>query len=424
MMLREISILWSLLHTLVMFFLLFEPRFSQRKTMTVSLATMIPLIAVNTGLAFTVDADTMGTLLLLTLSLPSLIIFWVLAKNRDGRFFFTFCFVDTVSLEIIFITQIVDFYVSPETNLFMFVVRLLAFPIFEWFLYRKLRKMYLSVQEHTTQGWWSYATIGAIFYVLMTLMMTTPDAITERPAYLPAMVLVFILIPTIYFNIITTLRRQQRMHEMQEQENILRLQVHNMTSRLDDLAVADERFRQERHNLRLKMRVIANLVETKRFDDLTVLMEEYMDAIQKTHVTRYCKNAVIDAALSTFIRNAENRGIRVDFGFDFPDPIPVDPTELATVLANAIENAINACEKMPEGADKWIEIKVLSSPGFMIKVANCYTGTVDFDDKEIPQNREDGHGFGTRSIVAFCNKHDAFYRFLAKNNVFTLYLNF
>ena len=283
--------------------------------------------------------------------------------------------------------------------------------------------MFLDVQRNTRQGWMHYAAIGAIFYVLMSLMMTTPDAITARPEYLPAMVLVFILVPTIYGNIISTLRRHQRMHEMQEQENILRLQVHNMTSRVDDLAVADERFRQERHNLRLKMRVIANLVETKRFDELASLMEEYMDTLKKTQVKRYCKNAVIDAALSAFIQNAESRGIRVNVGLDFPDPIPLDATELATVLSNAIENAINACEKM-ESNDRYIDIKVLSQPSFMIRVSNSFEGKIEFDENEIPQNREDGHGFGTRSIVAFCEKHDAFYRFLAEDNVFTLYLNF
>ena len=34
-------------------------------------------------------------------------------------------------------------------------------------------------------------------------------------------------------------------------------------------------------------------------------------------------------------------------GFAFPDTIPVNETELATAIANALENAINACEALP-----------------------------------------------------------------------------
>jgi len=423
-MLREISLLWSMIHTLVMFMLLFESRYPRRKTMVLSLATMLPLIAANTVLAFILPADKMATAMLLTLSLPSLIVFWILAKNRDGRFFFTFCLVDTVVLEIIYITQILNFYITPTSYIFMFAVRLLIFPLIEWFVFKSLRGMYLDVQKTTKQGWGSYAAIGAIFYVLMILMMNKPNAITSRPAYYPAMVLVFILIPAIYGNIISTLRRQQRMYELQEQENILRLQVNNITARVDDLALADERFRQERHNLRLKMRVIATFAQNHKYEELDMYIQEYLDTVQRTQIKRYCKNAVIDAALSAFIQNAENRGIRVDVGFDFPDPIPVDATELATVLANAIENAINACERMDVDEDRFIDIKVLSEPSFMIQVKNSFSGKVEFDENGIPVNREDGHGFGTRTIASFCDKHNAFYQFVAKDHEFTLYLNF
>lgn len=413
-----------MIHTLVPFLLLFESRYPKKKTMAISLATMLPLIAVNTVLAFVLPVDTIGTAMLLTLSLPSLIVFWILAKNRDGRFFFTFCLVDTVSLEIIYITHTLNLYITPNSNVFMFVVRLVIYPLIEWIIFKKLRALYLDVQKTTKQGWGGYAVIGGIFYVLMSLMMNTPSPITSRPEYYPAMALVFILIPTIYGNIIATLRRQRRMFELQEQEDILRLQVNNITARVDDLALADERFRQERHNLRLKMRVIATFAENHKYDELNTYIQEYLDTVRKTQIKRYCKNAVIDAALSAFIQNAENRGIRVEIGFDFPDPIPVDATELATVLANAIENAINACEKMNEGEDRFIDIKVLSDPSFMIQVKNSFSGRVELDENGIPVNRKEGHGFGTRSIVAFCEKHNAFYQFVAKDNEFTLYLNF
>lgn len=413
-----------MVHTLVMFILLFESRYPKKKTMIITLATMIPLIAANTVLAFILPADKMGTAMLLTLSLPSLIVFWILAKNRDGRFFFAFCLVDTVALEIIYITQILNYYITPKNDIFMFAVRLVIFPLLEVFIYKGIRKMFIEVQKGTRQGWGIFAIIGAIFYVLMTLMMTTPTSITERPEYLPAMVLLFILIPTIYIHIILTLRRQLKMHEMQEQENILRLQVHNTTARVDELAAADERFRRERHNLRHKIRIISNLVENGKYEDLRALMPQYDEALRETQMKRYCKNVIIDAVLSTYINNAESKGISVDIGFDFPDPIPVDATELATVLANAIENAINACEKMDEREERFIDIKVISKPTFMIKVSNSFSGEVEFDENDVPINRDEDHGFGTRSIIAFCDKNKAFYQFLTKGNIFTLYLNF
>jgi hypothetical protein len=49
---------------------------------------------------------------------------------------------------------------------------------------------------------------------------------------------------------------------------------------------------------------------------------------------------------------------------------------------------------------------------------------VEFDKDGIPVSRADGHGFGTRSIVAFCDLNHAYWHFVAKDGEFTLYLNF
>ena len=103
--LKDISALWSLIHTLIMFMIIFKPRYSEKKTTLLTLSTMLPLMAANFILFVFLDYSNLGTLMLLTLSLPSCIFFWIISKYRDGRFFFTFCMVDTIVLEILYITN-------------------------------------------------------------------------------------------------------------------------------------------------------------------------------------------------------------------------------------------------------------------------------------------------------------------------------
>ena len=420
--LRNISIFWSLLHTLILFFILFESRYSKKKTLTLTLITMGPLSLLNGILAVILDPATIGTLLLFTLSLPSLIFFWFLAKNRDGRFFFTFCMIDTTVLEIMYITQIINYHTTPDSYLVMFLIRLIAYPLLEFWTYKKLRVTYLEVQSHTKNGWWLFATIGALFYVFISLLASTPSSITERPEYYPVVILFFIIMPLIYLNIILTLFRQQHYYQMIEQENILRLQTSNVITRVEELADANEKFREERHNFRHKMKTIASLVEAQQYDELALLVEEYKEVYQKTAVTRYCKNAILDAVFSAYIKRAENLGIPVQLGLAFPDVIPVNETELATAFANAIENAIHACEKLPP-QKRFIEIKVISKPKFIAMIKNSFDGNAEFDDEGIPINHDEDHGFGTRSIAAFCNKIGGHYEFKAHDDVFTLYMH-
>ena len=90
---------------------------------------------------------------------------------------------------------------------------------------------------------------------------------------------------------------------------------------------------------------------------------------------------------------------------------------LATALANTLENAIHACEKI-EQPKRYIEVKSITHPRFMLQVKNSFDGIVAFDEEGIPLAAKKGHGFGTRSIATFCNKNNAFYEFSAEENDF------
>ena len=123
--------------------------------------------------------------------------------------------------------------------------------------------------------------------------------------------------------------------------------------------------------------------------------------------------------MSTYLDHAENSDIKVSASLDFPENLPIADTELATVFANAIENAINACKKLsPE--ERHISIKVIKSPKFMFQISNSFNGQVKLDKSGIPVSEEEGHGFGTRSIAAICENHNAYYKFSAENNTFYL----
>ncbi|MBQ7011330.1 MAG: GHKL domain-containing protein [Clostridia bacterium] len=423
MILRDISLVWSLLHTLLMFVMLFESRYPRKKATVLTLSTMLPLIVVNIVLMCFVPSDSFGVLMLATCTLPSLIFFWFIAKNRDGRFLFTFCFVDTTVLEIIYITQILNYYITPDSYVFMFVSRIVILPIFEIYFYKRLRPGYLEMQRHTKKGWGVLALISAIFYVAISLMMNHPVPIIERPEYIPTAILIFLLMPAIYLHIFSTLRNQQKLHEMTERDDILQLQVSNITARANEFSAANEKFRMERHNYRHKMQTIAGLVEKKQYDELKTLVHEYNAAIKETRVKRYCNHTVLDAVFASYLQRAENMGISLRTSLDFPDELSVPEAELAVVLANAIENAINACEALPP-EQRYLKISVLTAPCFMMQIQNSFNGEVEFDDNGIPINHDEEHGFGTRSIAAFCEKHNVFFEFKTEDNVFSLRLVF
>lgn len=420
--LRDISTMWACCFSFVMFLILFEPRLPMRRTVLLSVIIMGPLLTANFVLLFLLGPETMSTLLLITATLPSLVFFWFLAKYRDGRFFFTFCMSDTIMLLIIHSTTILDFFLG-DTYILMFVLRLIACPLLAWASYRWFRPVYLEIQTQVFKGWYIFTAIALLFYVILSMSISVPNNITQRLDQLPVHVLLLILMPVIYTHIFTTLRHQQKLHEMTQQENILKLQVAGTAARMEELTAADEQFRVERHDFRHKMQVIADMAARQEYDKLQDLATNYRDSVPETQVRRYCTNPVVDAVLSSYLQKAERKGIRVETALSFPDSIPVRDDELATVFANALENAIHACEKLPREKG-WIQVKVLMIPRFMIQVSNSYNGIIAYDKEGIPVSQKDGHGFGTRSIVTFCQKNKAFYEFKATEEKFQLRISF
>lgn len=420
--LRDISLVYTSFFSLIMLLMLFESRYPRKKTLRLTLFCMVPLLAVNCVMLFLLGPQKMSTLLLLTCSLPSLIFFWLLAKHRDGRFFFTFCLADTLVLEIMHLTTVLDFYLGNQ-YIFMFAARLILCPLLAWIVFLRVRPLYLNLQNNVPKGWSVFTVIALIFYVVLSMSISVPTMITQRPEQMPAFVLLLILMPAIYIQIFRTLHSQQSLHEMKEQDNILRLQVANMAARMEEISAADDRFRRERHDFRHKMQVIEDMAERGEYESLRKAIRTYEEHIRETEIIRYCASPAIDAVLSAYIRKAQRKDIHLALALDFPDEIPVNEMELATVFANALENAIHAAEKLPEGR-RLIEIKVLSHPRFMLQISNTYDQPVTFDENGIPLSTEQGHGFGTRSIVAFCEKNKAFFEFKAEETTFKLRISF
>ena len=71
--LRELSVLWSLFHILILFMLLYRSRYSRRKTILLTGLAMMPVILLNLAGVAIYGAVFMGKIFILTCTLPSVL---------------------------------------------------------------------------------------------------------------------------------------------------------------------------------------------------------------------------------------------------------------------------------------------------------------------------------------------------------------
>lgn len=219
--------------------------------------------------------------------------------------------------------------------------------------------------------------------------------------------------------VLSLLETVRQLSEERLRAQLLSVQVNGMLNRIETVRDSEEAMRIERHDMRHRLLLLASLVE--KGDRQAAL--DYIGAanhhLDERMLTFWCGHSLLDAVFRTYFQQAKAKEICVESGVSLPDQLPVDESELSIVFANALENAINACAALPRENRK-IVVKCVDKPRFMIQIDNACAGTVRLNGKGLPDTEEEGHGCGTRSIIAFCEKYNALWDYQAKEGWFSL----
>lgn len=79
-------------------------------------------------------------------------------------------------------------------------------------------------------------------------------------------------------------------------------------------------------------------------------INEINNNLDNTRITRYCSNEAINLILSSYINKAHDADISTQISVTATDFSSYRITDLCSLLANALENAINSCIKQHDNA--------------------------------------------------------------------------
>jgi sensor histidine kinase regulating citrate/malate metabolism len=118
-----------------------------------------------------------------------------------------------------------------------------------------------------------------------------------------------------------------------------------------------------------------------------------------------------------YVAVAEKKSIKVKVSANIPYKPGVDEMQLAIAISNLFENAIHACEKVPEN-DRFIEITSRFKQQLLFEIVNSCDGKITLNEEGYPITTEVGHGIGTRSVLDFVQKTNSEIRYIAEDNKF------
>lgn len=116
-------------------------------------------------------------------------------------------------------------------------------------------------------------------------------------------------------------------------------------------------------------------------------------------------NRVLDAVLTAKRMHALESDVEVSYIVDGKLLHFIDPLDLAAILGNALDNAIEATMYLEEG--RLVHLAVFAQDSFvMVRVENTFDGTVYRRNGHLlTRKREPGHGYGLRNIRAAADRY-------------------
>ena len=202
-----------------------------------------------------------------------------------------------------------------------------------------------------------------------------------------------------------------------------RLQLENQRRDYEELRGRLEQGRRYRHDMRHHLQVLEGLFSQAKSQEGLEYISALNGQLHELAPEICCANVTVNALLRACLGRARACGCKVEVKADIPPRCPVDELDLCVILANGIENAINACQKNEIVADRWIRIRVSTHENGVItlQIENPCQEEIAFGPDGLPKVRpSEEHGMGLKSVEAVVNHYGGVLACERRNGVFIL----
>ena len=171
-----------------------------------------------------------------------------------------------------------------------------------------------------------------------------------------------------------------------------------------------------RHDLRHHYRLIYSLLENDAVDEAMKHIETQEKLLDEAKINKYCYAPLINSALTIYFKQAHKCGIKVEQKINLPQNFTTDENDLAILLSNLLENAIEAT-KSQVSDEKILTVKIQHHNNqCVLEISNPCDELIKLDEDGFPIAAAEGHGIGMLSLRSFVKKYGAYVDFSQVDN--------
>ncbi len=225
------------------------------------------------------------------------------------------------------------------------------------------------------------------------------------------------------FMVFEIMNRQNRMMENEMQLSFYEKYLQSQKLHYEELYQHQNELHNFRHDTKNTLISLIGLLKAGETEKAVGVMEKSLDFLTDGGIVD-SHNPVIDALLQAKINSAKESGIELKSFIRLEYPIEIDEIELGIVLGNALDNAIEAAEKITDSGSKTINCQIITVSGLIvITVENPIEQKIDTKALETTKADKSLHGYGVKSIKSIASRYGGTADFECNENKFTVRIN-
>lgn len=365
------------------------------------------------AIAFTFAAIFFTTRGSLLYKLCAVMITWFFIHATD--YIISYCLIMIIGKSID-ISEGISLILVPGTirMIYILINKLLQIAIFVSFhkLYSKLKLL----NKKNIFLLFAVTTLSYIVMSILTNLVLTDSLISLQTAVIFSL---FFIILTIVISIISVVISSKYQNEKREKE-LIALTNTLMEKNYTEIKHAQDIIRKQVHDFKNHILTIDGMLSED--SNAKKYTKELLETSYQQAQNCHSGNEIIDSIINCKMNEATNQNIEFNHKILLNTKLNISFVDICAILANQIDNAIEACVKIPNDKERFVKVEIWNKESFVFfKVTNTVFQN-PFDNshnlKTTKDNSDYMHGFGIKNIQETASKYGGTLKNDYSNNCF------
>lgn len=259
------------------------------------------------------------------------------------------------------------------------------------------------------------AAVGGV-YALLSALLFLPGGVGEtagpgRQILFWGVVLTEVLL---FFALEGTLFSWQRGFERSTEK----FQQDVLTHQYEEIRTIYTNMRGWRHDYHNHLQVIKAQLALGEREELERYLDELEQDLDRVDSWIRSGNLMTDAILNSKLSLAQQKRIAVNCKAKLPESLPVEDVDLCVILGNLLDNALEACEQIPE-RERFLRVYLaVNGRQLYMSVQNSAKEELSFNERNYITEKRGSHGFGMKRVSAAVEKYEGFLNLANEPGIF------